>query len=490
MNLFKKNKYNIQKNTILIGHLSSIQNIFSSIKSSYTEIRYIILVDSVVVPSFFHKIPVIHFSDTNQLDKVFGNNQHLNILFSFEQFDSDVCNKIINMSMGSRSKYQNIYFLDGKIKYRKIVIEDLLVQKSMPLDKYSISNMISGNAILVTGAGGSIGSELCKQIASYNPKLIIFYDITELFLFNLESQFQHEYPHIEYKAILGDIRHEDRLEWVIQTYNPSVIFHAAAYKHVPMMESNPSAAIHNNIKGTWYLANLALKYKVDRFVLISTDKAVNPANVMGASKRICELICCYMQMKSTKTKFLAVRFGNVLGSAGSVVERFAYQINVGGPVTVTHPDIRRYFMSIAEASSLVLQAGAIGNGGEIFILDMKEPVKILDIAKQMITLSGLIPDQDIDILVTGLRPGEKLYEELLTDAEATVATTSPGLRIARLAPSPINLEKELDLMFDLPHSADFIIVMNAFKRLIPEIQTLIQPVTVMPTKLRVLKKNN
>ena len=211
---------------------------------------------------------------------------------------------------------------------------------------------------------------------------------------------------------------------------------------------------------------------------------------MGASKRICELICCYMQMQTKSTKFLAVRFGNVLGSAGSVVERFNYQIGVGGPVTVTHPDIRRYFMSIAEASSLVLQAGAIGNGGEIFILDMKEPVKILDIAKQMITLSGLISDTDINILVTGLRPGEKLYEELLTDAEATVATTSPGLRIARLAPSPINLEKELNRMFELPHDSTVFTVMSTFKRLIPEIQTLIPPEPIaVPTQLYVLKKN-
>ena len=281
MRIFQKIKQNLKQETVIVGNISTIQSFLQISKDSSRSIVSIIAIDTFVVPNYFTKIPVIHITDNDKINKIFQSNKHLEVLFAFDTFDSDVCHKIVTLSSGIRAKFNHILFIDGKIKFRKIVIDDLLVQKSMPLDKYSITNMISNQIILVTGAGGSIGSELCRQIASYNPKLIVFYDITELFLFNLESQFQHEYPNIEYKSILGDIRHKDRLEWVISFYKPSVIFHAAAYKHVPMMESNPSAAIHNNIKGTWHIANLALKYKVARFVLISTDKACKSCKRYG-----------------------------------------------------------------------------------------------------------------------------------------------------------------------------------------------------------------
>ena len=376
---------------------------------------------------------------------------------------------------------------DSISQLQQIHPEKLLYQKPISLDNFSMKSMIQKKVILITGAGGSIGSELSRQISKYKPDLLIFYEITELFLHNLEIEFKTEYPNIKFISVLGDVRNDQKAEEVIRTYRPNVIFHAAAYKHVPMLENNPMAAIENNIKSTWQLANLSIKYTVNRFVFISTDKAVNPVNIMGTSKRVCELICQYLQMKSDTVKFLAVRFGNVLGSAGSVVQTFKEQIERGGPVTITHPDIKRYFMSISESCQLVMQAGAIGNGGEIFILDMEEPVKILELAENMITLAGYIPNKDIEISFTGLRAGEKLYEELLTDAEASMATTYPGVRIAKISNVPFNLDHQLKTLFELESNSDLYTVKSVLKNLVPELNERTTENTVKG-KLRVLKK--
>jgi FlaA1/EpsC-like NDP-sugar epimerase len=275
--------------------------------------------------------------------------------------------------------------------------------------------------VLVTGGGGSIGSELCRQIIRYNPKQLLLLDIYENNAYELQQELKRHYPQLNLRVLIASVRDAARLESIFSTYKPAVVFHAAAHKHVPLMEENPQEAIKNNVFGTLNVAECADKYGARRFVMISTDKAVNPTNIMGATKRICEMIIQGMDKKS-KTEYVAVRFGNVLGSNGSVIPLFKKQIAAGGPVTVTHPEINRFFMTIPEAVQLVLQAGAMAKGGEIFVLDMGQPVKIADLAKDLIRLSGFEPDIDIEIKYTGLRPGEKLYEELLMAEEGLTAT--------------------------------------------------------------------
>jgi FlaA1/EpsC-like NDP-sugar epimerase len=300
---------------------------------------------------------------------------------------------------------------------RNLNIEDLLGREQVQLDTAHLAAMITDKIIMVTGAGGSIGSELCFQIAKFNPKLIVMADYCELFMYELEMKFKEVHPDILFYPKILDIRDLQKVEATFEMYHPQIIFHAAAYKHVPMMEYNPMEAIDTNVKGTKIVAESALKYHAEKFVMISTDKAVNPTNVMGASKRIAEMVVANISKQSTSTHFISVRFGNVLGSNGSVIPLFRKQIEDRKDITVTHPDIIRYFMSIPEASQLVLQAASMGTGGEIFVLDMGEPVKIVDLAKEMIRLAGLVLDRDIKIKFTGLRPGEKLYEELFSDKE-------------------------------------------------------------------------
>ncbi|MEI7752591.1 MAG: nucleoside-diphosphate sugar epimerase/dehydratase [Candidatus Omnitrophota bacterium] len=308
--------------------------------------------------------------------------------------------------------------IDGtlEIKPRQVRLDDLLGREPVAIEKAPIEDYLKNKRVLVTGAGGSIGSELCHQILRYSPQKIILLDHNENDVYFLEMELRGLFPDVKFRTIIGDIQDVGLLRHIFRSYKPEVIFHAAAHKHVPLMEQNPVAAVKNNVLGTRNLVYAATHYGAERFVLISTDKAVNPTSVMGATKRMAEMI---LQSKAgrTRTRFMAVRFGNVIGSAGSVVPLFKKQIESGGPVTVTHPEITRYFMSIPEAVSLVLQAGALGKGGEIFILDMGEPMKIADLARNLITLSGLIPGKDIAIKFTGLREGEKLYEELLHDTE-------------------------------------------------------------------------
>ncbi|WP_341876746.1 nucleoside-diphosphate sugar epimerase/dehydratase [Defluviitalea saccharophila] len=315
-------------------------------------------------------------------------------------------------------------------KMRQVNIEDLLGREPVDLNIEEVSSYIENKVVLVTGAGGSIGSELCRNIGKFNPSLLVMLDISEENLYNLENEWKIHYPNIAYQTIIASVREEERLMRVFNTYHPDIVFHAAAHKHVPLMEKNPGEAIKNNVLGTWNLVKVAHLAKVKRFILISTDKAVNPTNVMGATKRLCEMIIQGINGISS-TEFVAVRFGNVLGSSGSVIPLFKKQIEQGGPVTVTHPDIIRYFMLIPEAAQLVIQAGAMAKGGEIFVLDMGEPVKIDKLARDLIRLSGFKPDEDIKIEYTGLRPGEKLYEELLMAEEGLNNTKYQKIYIAK-----------------------------------------------------------
>jgi len=324
--------------------------------------------------------------------------------------------------------------MSGKLtisQVRKVEVEDLLGRDAVSLDVEGLQYLIEQSTVLVSGAGGSIGSELCRQVLKYKPSRLVCLDLSEYALYQLEQSL-HEYSNVaELIFVTGDVKNSVRIKRILTNYKPKLVFHAAAYKHVPMMETNNAAeALSNNVLGTYVLANLSMQNNVEKFVLISTDKAVNPTNVMGASKRLAEMVCQSLQVDSQfNTNFVIVRFGNVLGSSGSVIPKFREQIASGGPVTVTHPEITRFFMSVPEATQLVLQAGLMGKNGDIFVLDMGEPVKIVDLAKDMIRLSGFHEDE-IKISYTGLRPGEKLYEELLADDELTQETLHPKLRIA------------------------------------------------------------
>ena len=321
-------------------------------------------------------------------------------------------------------------------KLRDVEVEDLLGRDPIEVDMDSILGYVKGKRVLVTGGGGSIGSELCRQIASHQPSMLLILDIYENSVYDVQQELQTRYPELELVVLIASVRNTNRMNWIFEHYKPEIVYHAAAHKHVPLMETSPNEAIKNNVFGTWKTAYAAAMNGTKRFVMISTDKAVNPTNIMGASKRICEMIIQTFN-KHYDTEFVAVRFGNVLGSNGSVIPLFKKQIMAGGPVTVTHPDIIRYFMTIPEAVSLVLQAGAYCKGGEIFVLDMGKPVKILDLAKNLIRLSGYRVDEDIKIEFTGLRPGEKLYEELLMAEEGMKETANKLIHIGK----PIEIDE-------------------------------------------------
>jgi FlaA1/EpsC-like NDP-sugar epimerase len=364
-------------------------------------------------------------------------------------------------------------------KVKSFEIEDLLERKPIVLDTHSISSKLNGKTILITGAAGSIGSEITRQVLSFNPKKIIVLDQAETPLHNLRLEINNLNEKVQIRNVLADVRNKVALEKVFEKYNPSVVYHAAAYKHVPLMEENPSQAVYTNVLGTKNLADLSIKYGVERFVMVSTDKAVNPSSVMGASKRIAEKYVQTLHEKFREenteivTKFITTRFGNVLGSNGSIVPLFSKQILEGGPLTITHPDIIRYFMTIPEACQLVLEAGAMGKGGEIFIFDMGQPVKIIDLAKKMIRLAGFVPYKDIDIKIIGLRPGEKLYEELLNDTSKTLATHNEKILIAQ----------EIQDNFKLIHAATINLlesieeisneeIVASMKKIVPEFKSM------------------
>jgi FlaA1/EpsC-like NDP-sugar epimerase len=325
-------------------------------------------------------------------------------------------------------------WLNGQLNarlFQKVKLEDLLGREPIKLNMGLIKEGLHDKTILITGAAGSIGSEIVRQLARFNSKKVILIDQAETPLFYLENEIREKFMDLQFQLLLADVTNNEKMGHIFKEFHPDIVFHAAAYKHVSLMEENPHEAIRVNVGGTRVITELAMKYRVDKFVMISTDKSVNPTSVMGASKRICEtMVQSKSQIKGHKTQFIITRFGNVLGSNGSVIPIFSKQIQNGGPVTVTHPEIYRYFMTIPEACNLVLEAGFMGNGGEIFVFDMGNPVKIADLATNMIRLTGLVPGKDIQIVYTGLRPGEKLYEEILTDKEVTLPTHHPKIKIA------------------------------------------------------------
>lgn len=355
-----------------------------------------------------------------------------------------------------------------------IRIEDLLERPKIEINTDNVQQILQDKVVLISGAAGSIGSELVRQVQRYEPRAIILVDIAESPLHDLSLDLQHQYPNTRFIPIIADVRNRERIEHIFNEMRPDVVYHAAAYKHVPLMENYPGEAIQANVLGTKNMADIAVKYNVERFVMISTDKAVNPTNIMGASKRIAEIYVqsLFRRLQSEKndcTKFITTRFGNVLGSNGSVIPYFQKQIAAGGPVTVTHPNIIRYFMTIPEACCLVMEASTLGKGGEIFIFDMGKPVKILDLARNMIRLAGYTPEKDIPIVFTGLRPGEKLYEELLNQKETTLPTDNKKIMIARVREFDFDVvSKQIDTLIETSYTNKPFTIVKQMKQLVPE----------------------
>ena len=447
-----KGKYNI----LIIGAGDCASTIISEIrkeKSNAYNIIGIIDDDEAKLNTFLNGVKVL--GNRDNIVEIVERENIDQILFAIAKIDGEAKSKILDICSKTTAKVKVIpgYYqlLEEGIsvnKMRDVDLRDLIGREEVKLDKSGIEKYINNKIVLVTGGGGSIGSELCRQIAKFNPKLLLILDIYENNAYDLQNELSYNEPNLNKKVIIASVRDKARLSQIISAYKPNIIFHAAAHKHVPLMEDNPSEAIKNNVIGTLNMAQLASQYKVEKFVLISTDKAVNPTNVMGATKRLCEMIVqAVNNERGNKTEFVAVRFGNVLGSNGSVIPLFKRQIKNGGPLTLTHKDITRYFMLIPEAAQLVLQAGAYAKGGEIFVLDMGKPVKIYDLAENLIRLSGYTPNSDIKIEITGLRPGEKLYEELLMNNDNLTKTAHNKIFIDK--PETISLNKIIKQIDDL-----------------------------------------
>lgn len=383
----------------------------------------------------------------------------------------DLVEKALNHKVHSLTVPKVSDWINGRLntqQIRKVKIEDLLERKPIKLDEVNIASNIDGKTVLVTGAAGSIGSEITRQLSMYKPGLIVLIDQAETPLYDIELELREEYNFNKIQVIIGDITQPNRIEKAFLDFSPDIVYHAAAYKHVPMMENHPSEAVLNNVLGTKVVADLANKYHCNKFVMVSTDKAVNPTNVMGASKRIAEI---YIQSLNSisNTSFITTRFGNVLGSNGSVIPRFRKQIENGGPITITHPDITRFFMTIPEACQLVLEAGTMGKGGEILLFDMGEMVKIDDLARKMVKLAGLEPGRDIRFHYTGLRPGEKLYEELLNTKENTVPTHNPRIMIAKVQEYLFNeIFNQMNKLIELAKEEYPMEIVTKMKHIVPE----------------------
>ena len=395
---------------------------------------------------------------TDEIEQIAKNLNIDEIIFTIAKIDNVRKREIIQICKKTKCKVKTIpgicELIDGRVSIksiRDVNIEDLLGRESIKIKDPEVVNFIKNKKVLVTGAGGSIGSELSRQIGNLNPKELILVDIYENNVYAIQQELLRKYHNLNLKVLIASVRDKKRMDEIFNTYKPEIVFHAAAHKHVPLMEDSPCEAIKNNVFGTLNTAKISAKYNVERFVLISTDKAVNPTNIMGATKRCCEMIV-QMLNKNSETEFVAVRFGNVLGSNGSVIPLFKKQIEEGGPVTVTHPKITRFFMTIPEAVSLVLEAGAIAKGGEIFVLNMGEPVKILDLAENLIKLSGFEPNVDIKIEITGLRPGEKLYEEILMDEEGLTSTKKDKIYIGQ--PIEVNQLEFFDKLNSLKNAVE------------------------------------
>lgn len=424
------------------------------------------------------KLEGVSIFGLDKLDGLLKENDVSNLIISIQSLSPSRKQEIVNICLNYSTKVLTVppvtNWINGELSFKqikKVQIEELLEREPIQLDRDNLQKQLTGKVILVTGAAGSIGSEIVRQVIRFKPKKIILLDQAESPLYEMEMELHDKYKQQSYEIVMGDIRNRDRMENVFRTFQPQIVFHAAAYKHVPMMENNPSESIFTNVLGTKNLADLSTQYKVEKFVMVSTDKAVNPTNVMGASKRIAEIYTQSLN-KNSETKFITTRFGNVLGSNGSVIPRFRQQIEAGGPITITHPDITRFFMTIPEACQLVLEAGAMGKGGEIFIFDMGESVKIVDLAKKMIKLSGLTLDKDISIIYTGLRPGEKLYEELLADQENTLPTHHKQIMVAKVKEYDFTVVSaaigDLIQLFD---KQDNKVIVKKMKELVPEFKS-------------------
>ncbi|NMA03467.1 MAG: polysaccharide biosynthesis protein, partial [Clostridiales bacterium] len=429
--------------------------------------------DSKKYKGKIHGVPIL--GTRKDIHRIVQEKKIDEILIAIPSANKQEIKEIANICKGTKCSLKilpGVYeIIDGSVdikKIRDIQIEDLLGRAPVRVDLASMSDYLKNEIILVTGGGGSIGSELCRQIADFSPKKLIIFDIYENTAYGLQQELKRKYgSDLDLEVCIGTIREIDRLEQIFRTYRPQIVFHAAAHKHVPLMESNPMEAIKNNIFGTINVAECADKYGAKRFILISTDKAVNPTSIMGATKRIAEIVVQAMDRKS-ETEFAAVRFGNVLGSNGSVVPLFREQILEGGPVTVTDSEMIRYFMTITEAVQLVIQAGAMAKGGEIFVLDMGEPVKIKDLAKDLIKLSGFEPDVDIKIEYTGLRPGEKLYEELLMAEEGLRETKHEKIFIGKPVFNDLDqLIKEIEMLKAVLMTEDRELIELIVKKLVP-----------------------
>jgi FlaA1/EpsC-like NDP-sugar epimerase len=400
------------------------------------------------------------------------------VIFAIPSADAAVLRNIVASCERSKAKFKMLPGIASLIhtgvsvsQIKEVEIEDLLGRDPVTLDQTAISNYLSGKRVLVTGAAGSIGSEICRQVARFSPQKLILLDQAETPLFFIEKELSASFPELRILPVVGDVRNLDGVEKVFSDFRPEVVFHAAAYKHVAMMEYNPAEAVLNNVLGSKNVADASHKYHADNFVLVSTDKAVNPTNVMGASKRSAEIYVQALASRSKTTKFTTVRFGNVLGSNGSVIPLFKEQILKGGPVTVTHREVVRYFMTITEASQLVLQAGCIGKSGEIFVLDMGKPVRILALAEELIRLSGYIPYQEIPIEFTGLKPGEKLYEELLISGEGVRQTCHKKIRVIAAVERDLKrVTRELEELFDFAKERDIAELIRSLRRVVPEFE--------------------
>ena len=424
------------------------------------------------------KIEGVKIIRDNQLEEVLSENEIHHVILSVQKLSKTKKQEIIDLGLKYNTRIFDVppaeSWIRGELSFKQIKrvkIEDLLGREPIVINNSAIANEIFGKTILVTGGAGSIGSELVKQIATFLPQKLLILDQAETPLYELEMSIIDKFPKLNFEIIIADVTHEKRVEDVFTQFKPYIVYHAAAYKHVPMMENHPLEAIKVNVMGTKLIADLCVKYGVNKMVLVSTDKAVNPTNIMGASKRIAEIYVQSLNSNSS-TNFITTRFGNVLGSNGSVIPRFRKQIEAGGPITVTHPDITRFFMTIPESCQLILEAGCMGNGGEIFVFDMGDSVKIVDLAKKMIKLSRLELGKDIEIVFTGLRPGEKLYEELLNNKENTLPTHNPKILIGKVreyqSEEIATYFKKLENLFSQNNVNQTVVLM---KQLVPEFKS-------------------
>jgi FlaA1/EpsC-like NDP-sugar epimerase len=465
-----------EKNILIVGAGRAGELILREIQSSsrrdYNPVGFVdddrkkhhMTIHGVKVLGYTRDIPkIVHKLDIDE------------IVLAIPSARTEAKRRIMHMCKSTSSTVKTVpsvgELLDGVVKIsalHEIQIEDLLGREPVKLDTAAIGQYVHDKTIMITGAGGSIGSELCRQVAQFSPRQLVLYENSEFNLYQIEMNLLELFPTLDIQPIIGTILNQAKVEKTLKQFKPDVVFHAAAYKHVPLMEVNVDEALANNALGTWIVARLSQQNDVKKFVMVSTDKAVRPVNIMGASKRIAELVCQSIGLNG-KTQFVTVRFGNVLNSVGSVIPLFKRQIARGGPITVTHPEIYRYFMTIPEAVQLIMQAGAMGRGNEVFVLDMGEPIKIADLARDMITLSGLEPDKDVKIAFTGLRPGEKLYEELLTEGEHIKSTLHQKIKVADIEKKDwAAMAKKIDCLLTSLQNGSSDDLIRKVKEIVPE----------------------